>query len=138
MTIFCAMSLADGRPFYYEAIAPEEQVGYTPPSEHTIEHAPEVVGATTTPGPRKLTKKQFADRFTAAEFRATMDAVATVKEVRDWWMKFLLLTPDPDSTSIDLDSTDAHIAVVTVFYALEQIGTVATDQTEIRVMEVLS
>jgi hypothetical protein len=137
VTTYRAIVLDTGAPYDYQADAPVAWSGMNPPEQHTLIAIP----PTETPivvGPRHLTKKQFADRFTADEFSAIMDAVASVKEVRDWWTKFLLLAPASDSTSIDLDSPDAHVAVVTVFYALEQMGVVAHTSVDARVMEVLA
>jgi hypothetical protein len=64
----------------------------------------------------RLTKQQFIDRFTPAEFVGLLSAAKVSTEIEAWLFRFNSLTPDADGTGVD--TTDPR--TVAGLYALEQ------------------
>lgn len=52
---------------------------------------------------RRLTKLQFIQRFTDAEFASVLAASHQDVQIEAWYEQFRLATPDADGTSVDLD-----------------------------------
>lgn len=70
---------------------------------------------------RRLSKLQFVNRFTDAEFVGILAAAKVSPEIEAWYAKFQMATPEMDGTSIDLDDPRT-VAGINAFEAVGLIG----------------
>ena len=134
MTLYIATILATGKEHEYQSdTGPIGWDGMNSAAEHRVVpdnavsaqamNLPQSVYG----GRRWLSKFEFTNLFQPAEFTAIMDAVSVhvIAEIRDWWVKFQLLTPDADGASINLDDPSTAEGVGALLGYLQMTGVIA-------------
>jgi hypothetical protein len=132
MPLFQATNLETSEVFQYEAETPqEEHLGGGWRLEQIYEFLPGPDGPEPEPQPvyggrRRLSKLEFIDLLTDAEYVTILAAAKESVQIEAWIKKMELATPDQDGTSIDLDDPRTQGGV----QALELIGLIGNGRAE--------